>query len=121
MALHHQNAELDYDIASVLRKHACQPLDEEIEHLASLLASCASRSQLKEAVYDTLDEVRTLRGTALRLLAGVCEAGGHLTTGQRSRRPCVLERKQFADVKSTQQSDRAYAAGTARSQGLSKK
>ena len=74
MALHHQNAELDYDIASVLRKHACQPLDEEIEHLASLLASCASRSQLKEAVYDTLDEVRTLRGTALRLLPGVCQA-----------------------------------------------
>ena len=26
----------------------------------------------------TLDEVRTLRGTALRLLPGVCQARGHL-------------------------------------------
>ena len=49
MALHRQNAELDHDIASILSEHACLPLDEEIEHLASLLASCASRSQLKEA------------------------------------------------------------------------
>ena len=50
MALHRQNAELDYDIASVLSEHACGPLDEEIEHLASLLAACASRSR-QGAVY----------------------------------------------------------------------
>jgi hypothetical protein len=49
MALHRQNAELDYDIASVLSEHACRPLDEEIENLASLLASCTSRSLLGEA------------------------------------------------------------------------
>ena len=49
MALHHQNAELDDDIASILSEHACKPLDEEIEHLASLLATCASRSRQKEA------------------------------------------------------------------------
>ena len=49
MALHRQNAELDYDIASVLSEHACRPLDEEIENLASLLASCASRCRLGEA------------------------------------------------------------------------
>jgi hypothetical protein len=49
MALHRQNAELDDDIASVLSEHACQPLDEEIEHLASLLASCACRPRLGEA------------------------------------------------------------------------
>jgi hypothetical protein len=48
MALHRQNAELDYDIASVLSEHACGPLDEEIEHLASLLATCASRSRQGE-------------------------------------------------------------------------
>ena len=48
MALHRQNAELDYDIASVLSEHACRPLDEEIEHLASLLAVCASRSRQGE-------------------------------------------------------------------------
>ena len=48
MALHRQNAELDYDIASVLSEHACEPLDEEIEHLASLLAACAGRSRQGE-------------------------------------------------------------------------
>ena len=48
MALHRQNAELDYDIASVLSEHACEPLDEEIEHLASLLADSASRSRQGE-------------------------------------------------------------------------
>ena len=48
MALHRQNAELDYDIASVLSEHACGPLDEEIEHLESLLAACASRSRQGE-------------------------------------------------------------------------
>ena len=48
MALHRQNAELDYDVASVLSEHACGPLDEEIEHLALLLAVCASRSRQGE-------------------------------------------------------------------------
>ena len=48
MALHRQNAELDHDIASVLSEHACGPLDDEIEHLSSLLASCATRSRLQE-------------------------------------------------------------------------
>jgi hypothetical protein len=45
MALHRQNAELDYDIASVLSEPACGPLDEEIELLPSLLATYASRSR----------------------------------------------------------------------------
>ncbi len=49
MALHRQNAELDDDIASVLSEHACRPLDDEIEHLASLLAMCASRFRHEEA------------------------------------------------------------------------
>jgi hypothetical protein len=49
MDLHRQNAELDHDIASVLSEHACGPLDDEIEHLSSLLASCARRSRLQEA------------------------------------------------------------------------
>jgi hypothetical protein len=48
MALHRQNAELDDDIASVLSEYACQPLDEEIEHLALMLASCTSRSRQGE-------------------------------------------------------------------------
>jgi hypothetical protein len=48
MALHRQNAELDHDIATVLSEHACTPLDDEIEHLSSLLASCARRSRLQE-------------------------------------------------------------------------
>ena len=48
MALNRQNAELDYDIASVLSEHACAPLDEEIEHLASLLPACTSRSRQGE-------------------------------------------------------------------------
>ena len=48
MALHRQNAELDHDIASVLSEYACGPLDDEIEHLSSLLASCATRSRLQE-------------------------------------------------------------------------
>src|SRR5688572_17292680 len=43
MALHRQNAELDHDVASVLSKHACVPLDEEIEHLQCILASLAWR------------------------------------------------------------------------------
>ena len=48
MALHRQNAELDHDIATVLSEHACMPLDDEIEHLSSLLATCARRSRLRE-------------------------------------------------------------------------
>jgi len=48
MALHRQNAELDHDIASVLSEHACSPLDDEIEHLSSLLASCVRRTRLQE-------------------------------------------------------------------------
>ena len=48
MALHRQNAELDYDIASVLSEHACQPLDDEIEHLSALLAACVSQARQRE-------------------------------------------------------------------------
>jgi hypothetical protein len=48
MALHRQNAELGYDIASVLSEHACAPLDDEVEHLSTLLAVCASRSPQRE-------------------------------------------------------------------------
>jgi hypothetical protein len=48
MALHRQNAELDYDIASVLSEFACQPLDEEIEHLELFLPSGAGRARLEE-------------------------------------------------------------------------
>ena len=48
MALHLQNAELDHDIASVLSHNACEPLDEEIEHLTSILASFAWRHRQKE-------------------------------------------------------------------------
>jgi hypothetical protein len=39
MALHRQNAELDSDIALVLSEHACEPLDCEIAHLESIIAS----------------------------------------------------------------------------------
>jgi hypothetical protein len=49
MALHRQNAELDYDIASVLSEHACQPLDSEIEHLESILTSLSWRKRQLEA------------------------------------------------------------------------
>jgi hypothetical protein len=48
MALHRQNAELDHDVATVLSEHACMPLDDGIEHLSSLLATCACRSRLQE-------------------------------------------------------------------------
>ena len=48
MALHRQNAELDYDIAVVLDHHACAALDSEIEHLESVLASHACGNQRKE-------------------------------------------------------------------------
>ena len=48
LALHRQNAELDHDIATVLSEHACTPLDDETEHLSSLLATCACRTRLRE-------------------------------------------------------------------------
>ena len=48
MALHRQNAELDHDIASVLSQHACEPLDDEIEHLSSILASFTCRHRQPE-------------------------------------------------------------------------
>ena len=48
LALHRQNAELDHDIASVLSQYACEPLDCEIEHLASILASLARRHRQRE-------------------------------------------------------------------------
>jgi hypothetical protein len=48
MALHRQNAELDYDIATVLAHHACEPLDVEIEHLESILTSLVCRHHRKE-------------------------------------------------------------------------
>ena len=48
MALHRQNAELDYDIASILNEYASAPLDEEIEHLALMLERFASESQQQE-------------------------------------------------------------------------
>ena len=47
MALHHQGAEADADIASVLRQRACGPLGIEIERNEFLLAShaCCRRQQ----------------------------------------------------------------------------
>jgi hypothetical protein len=49
MALHRQNAEFDTDIASVLSQHACEPLDSEIAHLESILASRTWRRRQPEA------------------------------------------------------------------------
>ena len=37
-----------HDIASVLSHNACEPLDEEIEHLTSILASLAWRHRQRE-------------------------------------------------------------------------
>src|SRR5262245_62052035 len=48
MALHRQNAELDHDIATVLSEHACLPLDDEIEHVSTLLATCHCGARLRE-------------------------------------------------------------------------
>jgi hypothetical protein len=48
MALHRQNAELDHDVATILDRHACEPLDFEIEHLESILASLTCRQHRKE-------------------------------------------------------------------------
>ncbi len=48
MALY-QNAELDHDIASVLSQRACEPLDCEIEHLESILASHSWQHRQQEA------------------------------------------------------------------------
>jgi hypothetical protein len=50
MALHRQNAELDHDVASVLNEHACKPLDDAMEHLSALLASCARRVRGQEVL-----------------------------------------------------------------------
>src|SRR5262245_32369608 len=49
VALHRQNAELDTDIASVLSQHACEPLDCEIAHLESILASRIWQRRQQEA------------------------------------------------------------------------
>jgi hypothetical protein len=49
MALHAQNAELDYDIAAVLDHHASQPLDFEIETLEALLSTLAQERPKKVA------------------------------------------------------------------------
>ncbi len=43
LALKRQDAELDDDIASVLHRRACDPLDLEIEKLESALESLAER------------------------------------------------------------------------------
>ena len=43
MALRHQNAELDEDIASVLHQHATDPLDLEIEAMEEFLESLTAR------------------------------------------------------------------------------
>jgi hypothetical protein len=48
LALHRQNAELDDDIATILDRHACEPLDFEIDHLESILSSLACRNTRKE-------------------------------------------------------------------------
>jgi len=39
LALRGQNAELDEDIARILARHACDPLDEEITQLEALIDS----------------------------------------------------------------------------------
>jgi hypothetical protein len=49
LALHRQNAEIDTDIASVLSQHACEPLDSEIAHIESILASRTWRHPQQEA------------------------------------------------------------------------
>ena len=49
MALHSQNAELDYDVAAVLDHHASEPLDFEIETLEALLNTMAHERPRKVA------------------------------------------------------------------------
>ena len=44
LALRRQDAELDEDIAGVLSRHACEPLDFEIENLTSILAAFKRRA-----------------------------------------------------------------------------
>ncbi len=92
IALHRQNAELDHDIASILNEYASVPLDEEIEHLTLILERCASASPQREArmstpdegaCVSTLDEVRALRGMALRLLPGFWQVRVQLDCGIR--------------------------------------
>lgn len=43
LALRHQNAELDEDIALVLSRNACDPLDVEIGQLEALLGTLGAR------------------------------------------------------------------------------
>jgi hypothetical protein len=50
MALRHQNAEQDSDIASVLSEHACEQLDDEIEYLSSLLSTYTRRIRQAEVL-----------------------------------------------------------------------
>jgi len=52
LALRHQHAELDEDIALVLSRNACDPLDVEIDQLEALLS--------------TMDAQRTGRGNPPR-------------------------------------------------------
>jgi hypothetical protein len=49
MALRRQNAEQDYDIASVLSEHARARLDDEIEYLSSLLSAYTRSLRQTEA------------------------------------------------------------------------
>jgi hypothetical protein len=48
MALNRQDAESDSEIAFVLHEHACEPLDQEIERIESILASSLWRQQQAE-------------------------------------------------------------------------
>jgi hypothetical protein len=43
LALRHQNAELDADIALVLSRNACDPLNIEIDQLEALLATLGAK------------------------------------------------------------------------------
>ena len=75
MALHHQNAELDRDIASVLSEHACKALDQQIETPVVTAGSVGQSCPAAGVVcMSTLEDVRTLRATALRLLPGFWQA-----------------------------------------------
>jgi len=50
MALRQQRAELDEDIASVLHRHASDPLDAEIEKVEALLASLNPNREREVAI-----------------------------------------------------------------------
>ena len=49
LALRRQDAELDEDIAGVLSRHACEPLDFEIENLTSIVTAFARSDRGQEA------------------------------------------------------------------------